>query len=243
MRAAVRDSLVGIMSESITLSRPELVKHLMTLCSACDSGGVAGLIAGAFGMGSTHDFVGTRVKRVTIKHFMDADTLISERLEQCCVHVGSAGNDPVRMPFCAARLSRKCVRRRSKGRRRARRWRIIMALDQTAIDTRRQRGEIVKVGIHVLQSCVLGAFVSEIHAARDCRHRHRSVSLRICVRRARMALIREAALGRSGDGWDRRIPGVLDVLPCLRRPPKRSRVRTATRRPAGGDGVPELQSV
>jgi hypothetical protein len=35
---------------------------------------------------------------------MDADTLIGERLEQCCVHVGSAGNAPVRMPFCAARL-------------------------------------------------------------------------------------------------------------------------------------------
>ena len=35
---------------------------------------------------------------------LDADTLIGERLEQCCVHVGSAGNAPVRMPFCAARL-------------------------------------------------------------------------------------------------------------------------------------------
>ena len=44
------------------------------------------------------------MKRVTIKHFMDADMLITERLEQCCVHVAGAGNDPVRMPFCAARL-------------------------------------------------------------------------------------------------------------------------------------------
>jgi len=102
--AVVRDALAGIMSESMTLSRPELVVHLSTLCSACDFGGVAGLIAAAFRKESSHDFVGTRVKRVTIKHFMDADTLIAERLEQCCVHVGSAGNDPVRMPFCAARL-------------------------------------------------------------------------------------------------------------------------------------------
>jgi hypothetical protein len=58
----------------------------------------------AFRKDAALDFVGRRVKRVTIKHFMDANTLIAERLEQCCVHVGSAGNDPVRMPFCAARL-------------------------------------------------------------------------------------------------------------------------------------------
>jgi hypothetical protein len=100
----VRDALAGIMSESMTLSRPELVGHLSSLCSACDFGGVAGLIGAAFRKDATHDFVGNRVKRITIKHFMDADTLITERLEQCCVHVGSAGNDPVRMPFCAARL-------------------------------------------------------------------------------------------------------------------------------------------
>lgn len=102
--AVVRDALAGIMSESMTLSRPELVKHLATLCSACDFGGVAGLISAAFRKEASHEFVGRRVKRITIKHFMDAETLIAERLEQCCVHVGSAGNDPVRMPFCAARL-------------------------------------------------------------------------------------------------------------------------------------------
>ncbi|MBV8365394.1 MAG: radical SAM protein [Candidatus Eremiobacteraeota bacterium] len=102
--AIVRDALGGLMSESMTLSRPELVKHLATLCAACDFGGVAGLINAAFRKDAAHEFVGARVKRITIKHFMDADTLIAERLEQCCVHVGSAGNDPVRMPFCAARL-------------------------------------------------------------------------------------------------------------------------------------------
>ncbi len=102
--ASVRDALAGLMSESMTLSRPELVGHLATLCSSCDFGGLTQLIAAAFRKGASHEFVGARVKRVTIKHFMDADTLIAERLEQCCVHVGSAGNDPVRMPFCAARL-------------------------------------------------------------------------------------------------------------------------------------------
>jgi uncharacterized radical SAM superfamily Fe-S cluster-containing enzyme len=100
----IRDALLGIMSETMTLSRPELGAHLRTLCSACDFGGVADLLALAFQPGSTEPFVGERVKRVTVKHFMDADMMITERLEQCCVHVAGAGNDPVRMPFCAARL-------------------------------------------------------------------------------------------------------------------------------------------
>jgi hypothetical protein len=102
--AKIKAALLGVMSETMTLSRPELVKHLATLCAACDLGGLGGLLARAFGRETTHDFVGERVKRVTVKHFMDADMLITERLEQCCVHVGSAGDDPVRMPFCAARL-------------------------------------------------------------------------------------------------------------------------------------------
>jgi uncharacterized radical SAM superfamily Fe-S cluster-containing enzyme len=100
--ATLRDALLGVMSETMTLSRPQLLEHLRTLCSACD-------------LSFTSGFVGERVKRVTIKHFMDADTLIGERLEQCCVHVAGAGNDPVRMPFCAARLFPKVRRRALEG--------------------------------------------------------------------------------------------------------------------------------
>jgi uncharacterized radical SAM superfamily Fe-S cluster-containing enzyme len=100
----IREALLGVMSETMTLSRPELAAHLRTICASCDIGGVADLFALAFRPGSTARFVGERVKRVTVKHFMDADMMITERLEQCCVHVAGAGNDPVRMPFCAARL-------------------------------------------------------------------------------------------------------------------------------------------
>ncbi|HZY98238.1 MAG TPA: hypothetical protein VFE36_01560, partial [Candidatus Baltobacteraceae bacterium] len=99
---AVRDALFGIMSETMTLSRPQLLDHLRTLCSACD-------------LSFTSGFVGERVKRVTVKHFMDANTLVAERLEQCCVHVAGAGNDPVRMPFCAARLFPKVRARALEG--------------------------------------------------------------------------------------------------------------------------------
>lgn len=111
----VRDGLRNLMSETMTLSRPELARHLRALCEACDFGGIADLMRLAFAKDSTAPFVGERVKRVTVKHFMDADTLITERLEQCCVHVAGAGNDPVRMPFCAARLFPKVRARAMKG--------------------------------------------------------------------------------------------------------------------------------
>jgi uncharacterized radical SAM superfamily Fe-S cluster-containing enzyme len=111
----VRSDLIGVMSESMTLSRPELGEHLSRLCEACDVGGIGDLFRLAFQKDATARFVGERVKRVTIKHFMDADTLITERLEQCCVHVAGAGSDPVRMPFCAARLFPKVRARAMKG--------------------------------------------------------------------------------------------------------------------------------
>jgi 7,8-dihydro-6-hydroxymethylpterin dimethyltransferase len=111
----VGDALRNVMSETMTLSRPELVRNLRTLCDACEIGGIGDLIRFAFAKDATARFVGERVKRVTIKHFMDANTLITERLEQCCVHVAGAGNDPVRMPFCAARLFPKVRERSMKG--------------------------------------------------------------------------------------------------------------------------------
>lgn len=100
----IRAALTNVMSESMTLSRPELLENLAKICSACDLGGFGRLLATAFRPHATARFVGERIKRVTVKHFMDADTLVTERLEQCCVHVAGAGNDPVRLPFCAARL-------------------------------------------------------------------------------------------------------------------------------------------
>ena len=111
----VRDALMSVMSETMTLSRPELGRHLKKLCAACGFSGAADLLRLAFSPGATARFVGERVKRITVKHFMDADTLITERLEQCCVHVAGAGNDPVRMPFCAARLFPKVRARAMKG--------------------------------------------------------------------------------------------------------------------------------
>ena len=113
--ATVKTALLGVMSETMTLSRPELVAHLVSLCRQCDLGGLGSLLAQAFGLQTSSAFVAERVKRVTVKHFMDADLLVAERLEQCCVHVGSAGNQPVRMPFCAARLFPKVRAKAAEG--------------------------------------------------------------------------------------------------------------------------------
>jgi hypothetical protein len=50
--------------------------------------------------------LGERVKRITVKPFMDMATMIEERLLQCCVHVATVDTrdgDPKHQcaPFCA----------------------------------------------------------------------------------------------------------------------------------------------
>ena len=62
------------------------------------------------------DMLARRVKRISIKTFMDPWTMNVERLQQCCVHVGSTGvEDPVRIPFCARQTFGALRRRTSSG--------------------------------------------------------------------------------------------------------------------------------
>jgi uncharacterized radical SAM superfamily Fe-S cluster-containing enzyme len=114
------DSLIGMMSETTTISRPELVDYLLNICEACDIG------LGTFirDLGSmvikgerAAELVAKRTKRLSVKSFMDAWTLNIERLQQCCVHVGSTDGetDPVRIPFCARQLFGSLRRRTSSG--------------------------------------------------------------------------------------------------------------------------------
>ena len=45
----------------------------------------------------------TRIKRLQVKPFMDINTMLGERLAQCCVHVGTRrGLRHQCVPFCAA---------------------------------------------------------------------------------------------------------------------------------------------
>ena len=65
----------------------------MTLASSALPGGQARL----------RKLLGERVKRITVKPFMDMNTMIEERLAQCCVHVATRGADDAHQcaPFCA----------------------------------------------------------------------------------------------------------------------------------------------
>ncbi|MBX3062897.1 MAG: radical SAM protein [Anaerolineae bacterium] len=106
---AIRVALVGMMSETTTVTRPELLDYVLNLCENCDIGlnnFVQQLAAVVMRRESPQDLVLKRIKRLTIKSFMDAWTLNVERLQQCCVHVAStdSGSNPVRVPFCARQL-------------------------------------------------------------------------------------------------------------------------------------------
>jgi len=117
---ALWDSLIGMMSETTTVSRPELVDYLVNICEACDIN-LGGFFRSVGSMVRGRDRaaaeVARRTKRLTVKSFMDAWTLNIERLQQCCVHVGSTDGDadPVRIPFCARQLFGSLRRRTSAG--------------------------------------------------------------------------------------------------------------------------------
>jgi 7,8-dihydro-6-hydroxymethylpterin dimethyltransferase len=114
------DALIGMMSETTTISRPELIDYLLNICEACDLS-VGGFIkdVGRYLLKGERaaELVALRTKRLSVKSFMDAWTMNIERLQQCCVHVGSVDgeSDPVRIPFCARQLFGGLRKRTSVG--------------------------------------------------------------------------------------------------------------------------------
>jgi hypothetical protein len=106
LRALLKDSLLGLLSEQSSLTHPSIETLFQNVCEACDLG-VSSLarIAGQAVIGgreSIRKLVAERVKRITVKPFMDMHTMLEERLLQCCVHVGTEGaNGHQCAPFCA----------------------------------------------------------------------------------------------------------------------------------------------
>jgi hypothetical protein len=105
---AMWTSLSGLLSGSMSSSRSEMIEHLVGLASACRldvSGFVRTLGRSVLGRRDGIEDAALRVKRISVKGFMDASTLSVERLRQCCVHVGTVepddGAGAVRIPFCA----------------------------------------------------------------------------------------------------------------------------------------------
>jgi hypothetical protein len=117
---ALWEALTGLLSETAMVSRPELIDYLLDVCEVCDLG-VSGFVKsigrwlndrGAIPV----EHIAKRVKRLSVKTFMDPWTLNIERLQQCCVHVGSTdGGDPIRIPFCARQIFGQLRRRTSAG--------------------------------------------------------------------------------------------------------------------------------
>ena len=107
LRLAVKDSLLGLLSEQSSLSHPRVGELWRDICENCDLGisTLLTLASSSLPGGRTRlrKLLGERVKRITVKPFMDMATMIEERLAQCCVHVatrGSSGADQC-APFCA----------------------------------------------------------------------------------------------------------------------------------------------
>jgi uncharacterized radical SAM superfamily Fe-S cluster-containing enzyme len=107
LRAVVKDSLLGLLSEQSSLSHPRVGDLWRDICENCDLGisTLTTLASAALpgGAARLRRMLGERVKRVTVKPFMDLHTMIEERLAQCCVHVAtrSADGDHQCAPFCA----------------------------------------------------------------------------------------------------------------------------------------------
>jgi 7,8-dihydro-6-hydroxymethylpterin dimethyltransferase len=106
LRALVKESLLGLLSEQSSLTHPTVGTLFRNICENCDIGlSTLMRLAGNAVLGrqeQLRDLLARRVKRVTVKPFMDINTMLEERLTQCCVHVGTVGEQGHQCaPFCA----------------------------------------------------------------------------------------------------------------------------------------------
>jgi uncharacterized radical SAM superfamily Fe-S cluster-containing enzyme len=124
LRLLVKESLLGLFSESSSLAQPAIGELFGNVCSSCDLGLRELLRLAGGALTGQHDrlrdLLGRRVKRIVVKPFMDIHTMIEERLVQCCVHVGTVGEAGHQCaPFCAAQawpaLSRQKLAERAGG--------------------------------------------------------------------------------------------------------------------------------
>jgi hypothetical protein len=106
LRALVKEALLGLFSERSSLTHPSVARLFHDVCEACDLGlSTLVRLAGESLLGNHRGFrqlVSERIKRITVKPFMDMHTMLEERLIQCCVHVGTQSGEAHQcVPFCA----------------------------------------------------------------------------------------------------------------------------------------------
>lgn len=105
LRLAVRESLLGLLSEQSSLSHPDIGNVWRDICENCDLGMTTLLTLATSALpgrrARLRRLLGERIVRITVKPFMDMSTMIEERLTQCCVHVGTRADADQCAPFCA----------------------------------------------------------------------------------------------------------------------------------------------
>lgn len=107
VRDLVKTSLLGLLSNEASLAQPRVWGLLRDVCENCDLGMTTLVRLASEGLvGSNRKvrkLMADRIKRVSVKPFMDLSTMIEERLTQCCVHVGTVADDGGDQcaPFCA----------------------------------------------------------------------------------------------------------------------------------------------
>ncbi|GAA4054723.1 radical SAM protein [Nonomuraea soli] len=116
LRAAVQESLLGLLSEQSSLSHPQVGDLWRNICENCDLGVSTLLTLASSALPGRRKklrrMLGERVVRITIKPFMDLNTMIEERLTQCCVHVGTRADQDQCAPFCAVQAWPQLSRQR-----------------------------------------------------------------------------------------------------------------------------------
>lgn len=98
LRLAVKDSLLDLLSEQSSLSHPSIGGLWKDICTGCDLGIGTLTTLATSALPGRHErmraMLGERVVRITVKPFMDINTMIEERLTQCCVHVATVNPGP-----------------------------------------------------------------------------------------------------------------------------------------------------
>lgn len=118
LRAVVKESLLGLLSDQSSLSHPRVGDLWKNICENCDLGVSTLATLAASRLPGQADrlrrLLAERVTRITVKPFMDMSTMVEERLAQCCVHVGTRGEDQADQcaPFCAVQAWPRLARQR-----------------------------------------------------------------------------------------------------------------------------------
>jgi hypothetical protein len=116
LRLAVKESLLGLLSEQSSLSHPDIGDVWRTICESCDLGMSTLLTMASSALPGRRRklrrLLGERIVRITVKPFMDMSTMIEERLVQCCVHVGTSSDQHQCAPFCAVQAWPALARQR-----------------------------------------------------------------------------------------------------------------------------------